>query len=85
MIELSVRMFVEKLNVDNMKIKNVIRIGKKRENSERPRPLIVRLEQEHELWIILGNARRLTDEEGEVLVFKRIRIAKDVTPKQQEH
>ena len=50
---------MEKLNVDNVKIKKVIRIGKKRENSERPRPLIVRLEQDDEPWVVLKNARKL--------------------------
>ena len=43
----------------------------------------MRLEQDHEPWIILRNARRLNDEESEV--FTRIRIAKDLTPKQHEH
>ena len=43
----------------------------------------MRMEQDHEPWIILRNTRRLNDEENEVL--KRIRIAKDLTPKQKEH
>ena len=60
---------------------------KRTENSNRPRPIIVRMEQDHEPWIILRNGRRLNDEENEV--FKRIRIAKDLiakdlTPKQRE-
>ena len=75
-------MFVEKLNVDNVKIKKVIRIGKKRENSGRPRPLLVWLEQDHEPWVILKNARKLNDVAD--ARFKKIRIAKDLTQKQQQ-
>ena len=58
----------------------MIRIGKKRENSERPRPLIVRLEQDHEPWVVLKNARKLNDVAD--TKFKKIRIAKDLTQKQ---
>ena len=75
-------MFVEKLNFDNVKIKKVIRIGKKRENSKRPRPLIVRLEQDHEPWVVLKNVRKLNDVAD--TRFKKIRIAKDLMQKQQQ-
>ena len=74
-------MFVEKLNVDNVKIQKVIRIGKKRENSESPL-LTVRLEQDHEPWVVLKNARKLNDVAD--TKFKKIKIAKDLTQKQQQ-
>ena len=42
----------------------------------------MRLEQDHEPWVVLKNARKLNDVAD--TRFKKIRIAKDLTQKQQQ-
>jgi hypothetical protein len=72
----------DKLNVEGIGIRKVIRIGKRNTENNRPRPIIVKLEEDHQPWIILKNSRNLRAHRDENV--RSIRIAKDLTMMQRE-
>ena len=96
------KLFNESLQIGNINIVKVIRLGKREETQEsesneeaqpqadaqpqtlslRKRPLLVKLNNEHDKWKILKNAKNLKHEQREER--KNIGISKDLTKKERE-
>ena len=77
-------LFVESLKVENFNIVKVIRLGKRGEGTNgAPRPLLVKLDSEHEKWRILKHAKNLKHEED--TERKKIGISRDMTFKERDH
>lgn len=70
------------LEESDYKIVKVIRLGKKREEGAKPRPMLIKLEEEEQKWNIIKNARNLKDEMD--LIKKNIGISRDMTVKERE-
>ena len=58
-------------------------MGKKNPAEQRPRPLLIKLNNEDEKWLIIKNAKNLKDETDPIK--KKIGIAKDLTKKEREN
>lgn len=91
---ISMDFFTNGVNVSEVEIEEVIRLGKKQningptgeQESElaprpRPRPLLVKLKNERMKWTILKNAKNLKYARNE---YRKISIVPDLTPKERE-
>ena len=72
------KIFVEELNVQDLRIEKLIRIGKKTEN--RRRPLLVKLGSEDERKTVMKAASKLRNSKN----FERLYISKDMTVSERE-
>ena len=72
-----------KLN-QNVQIRNVIRLGKKREESQRPRLMKVMFENEQSRDVVLANVRYLKDAYRGRIPSERIYLNPDLNPTERE-
>jgi FtsZ-binding cell division protein ZapB len=77
-------LFKEGIKIENVKIEKVIRLGKVQNDGERerPRPILVKLEESKVKWEILKKARELRNANLEV--HRETIIAPDLTPRERE-
>lgn len=72
----------QEANVSGVKVEEVVRLGKKPDNSHNPRPLKVTLDSEEGKVRLLRNAKNLRDkQEGG---WSKVFIHQDLTPRQRE-
>ena len=74
------RLFREVVQVEDVSMGQVARLGRQQNEGSRPRPLLVKLRNGVEKWNILRNARKLKDTEVEE--FKKVIITPDMTEKE---
>lgn len=67
---------------DFFNIKKAIRLGKWQNSQERPRPLLIRLDDAEEKWNIIKKAKNLKNYTHHTL--KKVIVTLDLTPKEQE-
>lgn len=70
------------LEQNDYSIRKAIRLGKPQNNTNRPRPLLIKLESVEEKWLILKKARNLKNYRHPIL--KKVIVTPDLTPKEQE-
>ena len=70
------------LGVRDSDIQQVIRLGKKQENTSRPRPLLIKLKEEKIKHLVLKRAKKLKDEREEK--YRKVFINRDMTPQEME-
>lgn len=70
-----------KINDNSYLIKQVLRLGKRREANAKPRPLLVKLQSPREKWDILKQAKSLKNYRHAKL--GKVMVAPDLTPKEQ--
>ena len=76
------RLFREAVQVEDVLIGQVVRLGRQQNEGNRPRPLLVKLVNGGKKWNILRNARKLKDTEVEE--FKKVIITPDMTEKERK-
>ena len=76
------RLFQEVVQVDDISMGQVVRLGRQQSEGNRPRPLLVKLVDGGEKWNILKNARKLKNTEVEE--FKKVIITPDMTEKERK-
>lgn len=80
-IEVCQKIFVDEVKVEGVKIVNTYRLGKQR-SDDKPRPLLVKLEETRIKWEILKNGKNLRNSTMENM--KKIFISPDKTLKERE-
>ena len=76
------RVFKEGVGINEYQIKSIIRLGKRNEGINKPRPLLIKLDNSEQKWLILKNAKKLnkcTRQE-----FKKCFIVPDKTKIERE-
>ena len=74
------RFFDKGVELKDLKVMEISRMGRKREVNERPRPILVSFQEDKEKWKVLGKLSKLKGKEE----FKDVRVKRDMTKKERE-